>query len=664
MDNKQNNNKEDLDIFNNNNNNNNNNYTIEDTKTISNNNIVVKPIEEQSFAKQEEHTELTQNSQEEFIKEINSEPVKIQDYKIDDKSHEVDDKSSASFTSSSNYNNNNNNNTQDMINNNNYNYNQDVNSYNNNSSQENKSNPYSNPYNNPYSSNYNNNNNNNNISQNNNITAEQMEEQIRIQKRAEFLEQKKQKRKKTMSFVGNSVKVASCVLVFGVGVGAGTTLSKSFILETEKENFKFDISNLTNEYSDNLILTSGSASPIFKNAGDSVVNISTQSTHGIFITQTSEGSGSGIIYKIEDDLVYIITNNHVIEDAQYVTISVTGEEQISGKLVGTDATSDLAVFSVSKQEMIDAGIENISVAKFANSDDVEVGDFVYPIGNALGEGKTMTQGMISANNKEINIDGNNLTVLQTDAAINPGNSGGALIDSAGLVVGINTAKLASSQIEGIGYAIPSNIATEIADQIIENGYVQRPYFGVAAKTITQSIKDIYGIQYDGVLVSEVEKGSNAEKAGLIPTDIIISFNNKSIKTAEDLSNAIKNAKLNQTFNFEIIRNNSEKLDLTVTFALPTQQDSLQEFSTETTTELTTELITESTTEASEDINIIIEDNPEEDIMQENQEFYDNDSQETSLDININPEQTPESIIDSIVESIVDSIIDSDIGFNN
>ncbi|MFI3230859.1 MAG: trypsin-like peptidase domain-containing protein, partial [bacterium] len=398
-------------------------------------------------------------------------------------------------------------------------------------------------------------------------------------------------------------------------------------------------------------------------------------------------------------------NNHVIEDAQYVTISVTGEEQISGRLVGTDATSDLAVFSVSKQEMIDAGIETISVAKFANSDEVEVGDFVYPIGNALGEGKTMTQGMISANNKQINIDGNDLTVLQTDAAINPGNSGGALIDSAGLVVGINTAKLASSQIEGIGYAIPSNIATEISDQIIENGYVQRPYFGVAAKTITQSVKEIYGIQYDGVLVSEVEKGSNAEKAGLVPTDIIISFNGSDIKTAEDLSNAIKSAKLNETFDFEVIRNNSEKLDLTVTFAIPTQQDNMKEFSTETTTKETTqsttkEMTTESTTkdqqeETSEEIsnvipetmteahkskkeeNNITENNTTENNTIENitESTTESDSSALNLedssnnyfsdevipDNNINSTteiiMTPDEIVDSILESLIGSVVD-------
>ena len=214
--------------------------------------------------------------------------------------------------------------------------------------------------------------------------------------------------------------------------------------------------------------------------------------------------------------------------------------------------------------MNNAGIKDITVAKFANSDNVEVGDFVFPIGNALGRGKTMTQGMISAQNKQIDIDGKNLTVIQTDAAINPGNSGGALMNSDGEVVGINTAKLSSSAIEGIGYAIPSNIAIDIADQIINNGYVERPYFGIMGKTITENTKRIYNLNTTGVIVVEVEEDSNAERAGLKAGDIITDFNGQKIETLDDLSGAINKCKPNDTVSFNIIRNGREEMTLNVT----------------------------------------------------------------------------------------------------
>lgn len=392
---------------------------------------------------------------------------------------------------------------------------------------------------------------------------------IIVKEKLEKEELKKEKRKKARKKFLKSTAVASCFLFFGIGVGSGGVISKNVISKQEQSNFKFNIENVSNQnLNESLMLISNSASSIFKEVGDSVVNISTKSKSYGFFNQTLEnvGSGSGIIYKVEDNKVYIITNNHVIENAQYVTISVTGEEQIEASLIGSDPSSDLAVLSVKKSDMNKIGIENINVAKFADSDRVEVGDFVFPIGNALGRGKTMTQGMISAQNKVINIDGKNLTVLQTDAAINPGNSGGALMNINGEVVGINTAKLSSSAIEGIGYAIPTNIALEVVDQIIENGFVQRPYLGISGRTITEKIKEIYGIKTNGVLVANVEKGSNADKAGILQTDIITNFNGIEIKSIEDLSEAIKKCKANDTVSIKIIRNGSDELTLSVKLA--------------------------------------------------------------------------------------------------
>lgn len=399
--------------------------------------------------------------------------------------------------------------------------------------------------------------------------SERKKEEIKaliVKEKAEKKQQQKNKRKKAAKVILKSGAVASCCLFLGVGIGAGAIVSKNVISKREQSNFKFNVSDVSQaSLEENVILTSNSASSIFKEVGDSVVNISTKVSGGFFYSELQDlGSGSGIIYKVDGDRVYILTNNHVIEGASYVTISVTGNEQVEANLVGTDPSSDLAVLSVSKKDMNNAGIKDITVAKFANSDNVEVGDFVFPIGNALGRGKTMTQGMISAQNKQINIDGKNLTVIQTDAAINPGNSGGALMNSDGEVVGINTAKLSSSAIEGIGYAIPSNIAIDIADQIINNGYVERPYFGIMGKTITENTKRIYNLNTTGVIVVEVEEDSNAERAGLKAGDIITDFNGQKIETLDDLSGAINKCKPNDTVSFNIIRNGREEMTLNVT----------------------------------------------------------------------------------------------------
>lgn len=402
------------------------------------------------------------------------------------------------------------------------------------------------------------------------FSAEKLEQKIKQEKKQEEKARKKEKASKRIRFIGKATSVASCFALLGVGIGIGSTVSKNYITQMEKVNFKFDVDD-AELFNQSIITTAGSASSLFKEVSESVVNISTIVTQNIFMQQIQgEGTGSGIIYKIDDDLVYIVTNNHVIEGATQVKVSITGEEQIIANLVGTDKTSDLAVISVSKSDMLSYNIDP-TVATFANSDDVEVGDFVYPIGNALGEGKTMTQGMISAQNKQINIDGIELTVLQTDAAINPGNSGGALMNTVGEVIGINTAKIASSQIEGVGYAIPSNTATNIVNQIVENGFVQRPFFGVEAQTITKSIQDIYGIAYNGVIVIDVEAGSNAERAGIKSTDIITSFNGKTITSVEELSDAIKQCEINSTVEFKIIRDGVLEMEMSVTLR-PTETD--------------------------------------------------------------------------------------------
>ncbi|MCD8090095.1 MAG: trypsin-like peptidase domain-containing protein, partial [Clostridiales bacterium] len=307
-----------------------------------------------------------------------------------------------------------------------------------------------------------------------------------------------------------------------------------------------------------------SISEVFNSIEASVVNISmTVSTTNIWNqTYESTGSGSGIIYKIDGDDVYVATNNHVVDGATSVSVSITGEEQVFATLVGKDAENDLAVIKVSKEALVSAGVSEVKAAQFVSTDQAEIGETVLAIGNALGEGKTVTMGIISAKNKDISVDGNNLTVLQTDAAINPGNSGGALVNLDGQVIGINTAKTGSESIEGMGYAIPSYVAVSVIDQLIENGTVEKPYLGVVCFTITDNFRKMYNIDITGVFVQEVNSGSAAEKAGIRATDIITAVNGTTITSQADLQNIISGLSVGDSITIDFVRNGREAMSTT------------------------------------------------------------------------------------------------------
>ena len=364
--------------------------------------------------------------------------------------------------------------------------------------------------------------------------------------------------------------VILCGGSLGYCLGLGLNTSKA-ITDAITGDFSFSSSSNTTEgtpvASSNLVASEDSIAKVINSVENSVVNISIKAqsaTDWFGQTYESEGSGSGIIYKVDGDTVYIITNNHVVESANSVTISITGEEQISAKLVGKDASSDLAVISVSKADLNKAGIANVTAAKFGNSDDMQVGENVIAIGNALGQGKTATLGIISAQSKEINIDGKTLTVIQTDAAINPGNSGGALVNTSGEVIGINTAKLSSDAVEGTGYAIPISTAQPIIQTLMEKGTVDKPYLGIQGYTIDETFEKIYGVSIPGVFISKIETGSSAENAGLQVTDIITAIDGTAVSNIETLSNEITKHKSGDTINLTIIRNGSQEMTISAT----------------------------------------------------------------------------------------------------
>ncbi|WAA10883.1 S1C family serine protease [Fervidibacillus albus] len=269
-----------------------------------------------------------------------------------------------------------------------------------------------------------------------------------------------------------------------------------------------------------------------------VVNL--QQVQDRFNMETEEvesGSGSGVIFYKDDDYGYIITNNHVIEDASVVEVSLYNGNQVEAEIVGADALTDLAVLRIDEQ-YVD------KVATFGDSSALRTGDEVIAIGNPLGLefSRTVTQGIISGTERNITVETSagewELTVLQTDAAINPGNSGGALINSQGEVIGINSLKIAETDVEGIGFAIPSNDVLPIAEELMENGSIKRAYLGVQLYNVSEIAQfyrqNLVGSLETGVFITGVENGSPADVAGLQENDVIVAIDDEEIETATDL----------------------------------------------------------------------------------------------------------------------------------
>jgi len=264
----------------------------------------------------------------------------------------------------------------------------------------------------------------------------------------------------------------------------------------------------------------------------------------------SEAAGSGII--IDGD-GYIVTNNHVVEGSTSITVSLTDGRSFDATLVGADPDTDLAVIK------IDAN--NLPTASFGNSSALKVGEWVIAIGNALAleGGPTVTVGVVSALGRTIEEESGATLydLIQTDAAINPGNSGGPLIDLNGDVIGINTAKVSSVDVSGVGFAISSNSAQPIVDELITRGYVARPYLGVSLVTVTPAIVTSYDLKVDeGAMIYYMNPGTPASNAGLRPGDVIVGLDDVGIKTADDAILAIRSHSVGDTVQIKYYRGSS------------------------------------------------------------------------------------------------------------
>ncbi|AKI91742.1 serine protease HtrA [Bacillus subtilis] len=280
---------------------------------------------------------------------------------------------------------------------------------------------------------------------------------------------------------------------------------------------------------------------------------------------TESGSGSGVIFKKENGKAYIITNNHVVEGASSLKVSLYDGTAVTAKLVGSDSLTDLAVLQISDDHVT-------KVASFGDSSDLRTGETVIAIGDPLGKdlSRTVTQGIVSGVDRTVSMSTSagqtSINVIQTDAAINPGNSGGPLLNTDGKIVGINSMKISEDDVEGIGFAIPSNDVKPIAEELLSKGQIERPYIGVSMLDLEQVPQNyqegtlgLFGSQLNkGVYIREVASGSPAEKAGLKAEDIIISLKGKEIDTGSELRNILyKDANIGDTVEVKILRNGKE-----------------------------------------------------------------------------------------------------------
>lgn len=386
------------------------------------------------------------------------------------------------------------------------------------------------------------------------------------------------RKKKSSSFVKATTILLLCCLLTGFIAGGSVYLKLSheidelelMIANQSEGDIVIDNKGLTIE---NVLMTadgnSSAVTKIAKKVGPSIVGIRmvTQSPrnwyYGDAMSQ-SQYEGSGIII---DSKGYIMTNYHVVQYADpknsmskntTLEVFLSDGRQAIAKFTGGDKKSDLAVIKID--------MNDLPKAEMGDSEALEVGELAVAIGNPLGlefQG-SVTVGVISALNRTISIEDRTMNLIQTDAAINPGNSGGALLNSKGEVIGINTAKISISGVEGLGFAIPVNEAKLIIDQLIMFGYVKgRPSIGISGREITDTISYLYDIPV-GVYILEVVEGSGADKAGIRENDTLISLDGVEVRTMKEVDSIKDKYKAGDTVEAVVVRN-GRKLKLSLTF---------------------------------------------------------------------------------------------------
>ena len=307
----------------------------------------------------------------------------------------------------------------------------------------------------------------------------------------------------------------------------------------------------------------------------SITNLSVQQVQNFFggiQEQESKSAGSGIIISQTDEELLIVTNNHVVEGYDSLTVSFIDEESVAANVKGTNANKDLAVIAVSLDDIKQSTLDAIAVAQLGDSTALKVGEPTIAIGNALGYGQSVTVGIVSATGRTL--DGFDGELIQTDAAINPGNSGGALLNANGEVIGINTAKVSDSTVEGMGYAIPISDASDIIQNLMNQktktkvDESERGYLGIQGYDVDEDSSMMYNMPV-GVYVAEVENGSAAKKAGISKGNIIVEFDGTTIDSMESLQEVMQYYAAGEEVEVKISvpENNGEYTEKTVTLTL-------------------------------------------------------------------------------------------------
>lgn len=289
---------------------------------------------------------------------------------------------------------------------------------------------------------------------------------------------------------------------------------------------------------------------VVKNVMPAVVSITNSYTEqsnffGQTLESQNQASGSGIIVGENDTELLVVTNQHVIADADALSVQFIDGEQVEAQVKGYDSDKDLAVIAVPLEKVESSTKNSIVVATLGDSDALTVGEPAIAIGNALGYGQSVTTGVISALDREIEGTNNGNKLIQTDAAINPGNSGGALLNVKGEVIGINSNKIGGSVVEGMGYAIPISSAKPIIEDLMSKttkgekvAEGEKSYLGISGVNVTEEVSQMYGMP-KGVYVGQVYEGTAAQKAGLVKGDIITKFDGSSVSSMEELQSMME-----------------------------------------------------------------------------------------------------------------------------
>ncbi|MBQ7889923.1 MAG: trypsin-like peptidase domain-containing protein [Erysipelotrichaceae bacterium] len=386
-----------------------------------------------------------------------------------------------------------------------------------------------------------------NISNPNDQVIEESESQTELNQEIQHepVHQREKKPGKLKKFLTGFLTMILIPSAVGFSAGAGGY----FWMDQHNEKVILQTSQpYTIQTGSNTDLVGTTVSTVASAVSDSVVEITTESvaTSTFFSNYVTTGAGSGVIFTNDG---YIVTNNHVIENSNAIKVTLRSGESYDAVLIATDSKTDLAVIKIEASDL--------HPVVLGDSDALIVGEDAIAIGNPLGElGGTVTNGIISALDREVTVEGQKMNLLQTNAAINPGNSGGGLFNAKGELIGIVSAKSSGTDIEGLGFAIPVNDVKEVVVQLIEHGYVSgRPALGVSVININSLQYAMqYGVTQYGVYIAEVLEDSAAEKAGLQAGDMFIAMDDVIIESYNDLSSALDSHSVGDVVTFQMKRN--------------------------------------------------------------------------------------------------------------